>query len=136
MTTAQTTGEHVPELDKHPTTRQLVQYAGAVGDFHEHHYDLPFIQSLGIPNVLVHGSLQAAWLAQLAADVAGEGARVVSFDATYVRMAFPGPYVCRGRVARRDGARVELELWGEDTQANRCTTATATIAPVDEEDSP
>lgn len=117
----------VIELLKHPTSRQLVQYAAAVGDFNEHHYDLRFVQSLGIPDLLVHGTLQAAWLAELAARWAGPDRWVSDFEAKYVRMAFPGPYRCVGRVIdQREGA-VRLELWGEDAAGHHCTVATATI---------
>ena len=41
-------GDELPELVKHATTRQLVQYAGAQGDFYEIHYDRDFARSVEI----------------------------------------------------------------------------------------
>ncbi len=51
-------GDVLPDLIKHPTTRQLVQYAGAQGDFYEIHYDQPYALSVGLPGVM--GS-SASW---------------------------------------------------------------------------
>jgi len=65
-------GEEIPELVKHPTTRQLVQYAGAQGDFYEIHYDQDFARSVGLPGVILHGLLKAAFLGQLVTDWHGD----------------------------------------------------------------
>ena len=65
MSSAVKAGEEIPELVKHPTTRQLVQYAGASGDFYEIHYDQDFARSTGLPGVILHGLLKAGFLAQL-----------------------------------------------------------------------
>ena len=54
-------GDEIPELVKHPTTRQLVQYAGAQGDFYEIHYDQEYARSVGLPGVILHGLLKAAF---------------------------------------------------------------------------
>ncbi len=120
-------GDRLPALHKHSTTRQLVQYAGAVEDFNEHHYDLEFVRALGLPDLLVHGSLQAAWLAELADRYIGGTGWVVRFDAKYVRMAHPGDYVCHGEVTASDRDHLELDLWGEDDKGARCTEARATV---------
>lgn len=120
-------GTRLTPLRKRPTTRQLVQYAGAVEDFNEQHYDWPFVQRLGLPDVLLHGSLQAAWLAQLAERFAEGIGRVVCFDARYVHLAHPGAYLCQGEVVGRKGEDVELLLWGENANGVRCTEARAIV---------
>ena len=120
-------GDELPELVKHPTTRQLVQYAGASGDFYEIHYDQDYARSVGLPGVILHGLLKAAFLAQLVTDWA-PGARLKSFEASYRGMDAPGvPYRCRGRVKAVRGAEVELELWGEDPDGNRTTLGSAVL---------
>ncbi|HET7296636.1 MAG TPA: MaoC/PaaZ C-terminal domain-containing protein [Gemmatimonadales bacterium] len=120
-------GDDLPELVKHPTTRQLVQYAGASGDFYEIHYDQEYARSVGLPGVILHGLLKAAYLAQLVTDWAGD-ARLKSFEASYRGMDVPGaPYTCRGRVKEVRGTEIELELWGEDAAGNRTTLGSAVL---------
>jgi hydroxyacyl-ACP dehydratase HTD2-like protein with hotdog domain len=122
-------GDEIPELVKHPTTRQLVQYAGAQGDFYEIHYDQDFARSVGLPGVILHGLLKAAFLGQLVTDWLGERGTLKSFEVSYRGIDQPGrPYRCRGRVKRVDGDEVELEVWGEDSDGNRTTAGTATAA--------
>ena len=59
-----TEGTELPPLVKNPTTRQLVQYAGASGDFNEIHYDRSFAQSEGLQDLLLQGALKNAFLGQ------------------------------------------------------------------------
>ena len=47
-------GQDLPELVKEPTTRQLVQYAGAQGDFYEIHYDQAYAKVASQLNHLAH----------------------------------------------------------------------------------
>ena len=121
-------GQELPDLVKHPTTRQLVQYAGAQGDFYEIHYDSAYAQSVGLPGVILHGLLKAAFLGQLVTDWLGDKGTLKTFEMSYRGIDVPGrPYRCRGRVARREGNQAELELWGEDSEGNRTTLGTATV---------
>ena len=123
-------GQELPELVKHPTARQLVQYAGASGDFYEIHYDQDYARSVGLSGVILHGLLKAAFLAQLVTDWAGD-ARLKVFEASYRGMDVPGvPYRCRGRVKEVRGDEIELELWGEDPDGNRTTLGTAVLERV------
>ena len=121
-------GDEIPDLVKHPTTRQLVQYAGAQGDFYEIHYDQSFAQSVGLPGVILHGLLKAGFLAQCVTDWLGDRGTLKSFEVSYRGTDEPGrPYTCRGRVTRVQGDEVELEVWGEDAAGNRTTVGAATI---------
>ena len=121
-------GHELPELVKDPTTRQLVQYAGAQGDFYEIHYDHAFARSVGLPGVILHGLLKAAFLGQLVTDWIGEDGRLKSFEVSYRGIDQPGhPYRCRGNVIRVDDSEIELEVWGEDEEGRRTTVGTATI---------
>jgi hydroxyacyl-ACP dehydratase HTD2-like protein with hotdog domain len=121
-------GEELPDLIKHPTTRQLVQYAGAQGDFYEIHYDQAYARGVGLPGVILHGLLKAAFLGQLVTDWLGERGTLKSFEVSYRGVDVPGkPYRCRGRVSSVTGLRAELEIWGEDPEGNRSTVGTAVV---------
>ncbi len=120
--------DEIPELVKQPTTRQLVEYAGAQGDFYEIHYDQDFARSVGLPGVILHGLLKAAFLGQLVTDWLGERGTLEAFEVSYRGTDQPGrPYRCRGQVTKVDGDQVELEVWGEDSTGNRTTVGTATV---------
>ncbi len=122
-------GDELPELIKHPTTRQLVQYAGAQGDFYEIHYDQDFARSVGLPGVILHGLLKASFLGQLLTDWLGNRGTLKTFEVSYRGTDQPGrPYRCRGRVTKVEGDQIELEVWGEDSSGNRTTVGTATVA--------
>ena len=121
-------GQEIPELVKHPTTRQLVQYAGAQGDFYEIHYDQAYAKSVGLPGVILHGLLKAAFLGQLITDWLGDRGTLKTFEVSYRGIDQPGhPYRCRGRVTRVDGDEAEIEVWSEDEAGKRTTVGTATV---------
>jgi len=121
-------GEELPELVKHPTTRQLVQYAGAQGDFYEIHYDQAYARSVALPGVILHGLLKAAFLGQLVTDWLGDRGELKSFEVSYRGIDVPGhPYRCRGKVVAVDGENVELEVWGEDPEGRRTTVGAASV---------
>ena len=118
----------LPELVKHATTRQLVQYAGASGDFYEIHYDQDYARSVGLPGVILHGLLKAAFLAQLVTDWAGEDGRLQSLEVSYRGLDQPGrDFRCRGRVASVENGNAQLEIWGEDAEGRRTTLGTASV---------
>jgi acyl dehydratase len=122
-------GQELPELIKHPTTRQLVQYAGAQGDFYEIHYDQAYAKSVALPGVILHGLLKAAFLGQVVTDWLGDRGTLKTLEVSYRGVDMPGhPYRCRGRVSRVDGRDVDLEVWGEDETGKRTTVGTATVA--------
>ena len=122
-------GQELPELIKHPTTRQLVKYAGAQGDFYEIHYDQAYAKSVALPGVILHGLLKAAFLGQLITDWLGDQGSLKTFEVSYRGIDMPGhPYTCRGRVTRVEDSEAELEVWGEDVSGKRTTVGTATVA--------
>jgi len=121
-------GEELPNLVKQATTRQLVQYAGAQGDFYEIHYDQAYARSVALPGVILHGLLKAAFLGQLVTDWLGDRGTLKTFEVSYRGIDVPGrPYHCRGRVTSVEGSNVGLELWGEDPDGNRTTIGSATV---------
>ena len=82
-------GTELPALVKEPTTRQLVMYAGASGDFYEIHYDKDFAAEQGLPGVILHGALKSAYLGQLVTDWAGAEGRLLSLSVRYREMDVP-----------------------------------------------
>jgi hypothetical protein len=128
-------GDELPTLTKRPTTRQLVQYAGASGDFYEIHYDRPFAEAAGLPGVILHGLLKAGWLGELVQRWAGPNAFVRHIEASYRGIDEVGrPYHLKGKIvalhpnaAPDPGGIVELEIWGEDHAHRRTTLGTARV---------
>ncbi|MEK9659047.1 MAG: MaoC/PaaZ C-terminal domain-containing protein [Chloroflexota bacterium] len=123
-------GYALPAVVKHPTTRQLVQYAGASGDFYEIHYDKDFALAQGLPGVILHGALKSAFLAQVATDWMGPAGRLTAFSVRYRDMDIPGEALtCRGTVKAVDAAAgtVSVELALVNAAGKTTTTGEATI---------
>ena len=123
-------GDDLPVVVKRPTTRQLVQYAGASGDFHEIHYDKDFAVAQGLPGVIIHGALKSAWLAQVATDWMGAAGRLESFSVRYRDMDVPNDTLtCVGKVVEVDGAagRVRCELTLTNGAGKVTTTGEAVV---------
>ena len=125
-------GTALPPLVKVVTTRQLVKYAGASGDYNEIHFDKDFAQGAGLAGVIVHGALKNAFLAQLVTDWMGERGTLRKLACQYHGMDVPGERLtCQGRVVKRhvqDGQRlVDLELWLENGKGEKTTLGSATV---------
>jgi acyl dehydratase len=121
-------GEEIPALTMLPTSRTLVKFAAAAQDFYEIHYDDSFARSVGLPGVIVHGSLKGAYLAQLVTRWLGSAGHLQMLEVTYRGIDRPGrPYRCRGRVSAIEGSKVELDLWGEDSEGLATTTGRAVV---------
>ena len=125
-------GTEIPPLVKHPTTRQLVMWAGASGDYYEVHYDKDFAQSAGLTSVIVHGWLTLSFLGQLITDWIGEQGTLKKLGCSYKGMLFPGEEVtCRGKVTKKyleNGEHyVQCEIWAENSKGERTTPGTAVV---------
>ncbi len=125
--------QELPPLIKQPTTRQLVMWAGASGDYYAIHYDKDFAQSKGLPGVIVHGQLVASFLGQLLTDWMGEQGRLIKLACSYKGMNFPGETItCRGKVSKKyveDGEhRLECHIWAENAKGERTVTGKAIVA--------
>jgi peroxisomal enoyl-CoA hydratase 2 len=104
-------GAALPRLVKPPvTTRQLVEYAGASGDFNRIHYDEPFAREGGFPSVIAHGMLSMGFFGELLAGWAGVEA-VARLQARFKAVTFPGDVITvEGAVVSLDAARKTAEL--------------------------
>ena len=61
----------------------LVQYAGASGDFNPIHWNERIATSVGLPNVIAHGMLTMATAGRVVTDWAGDPGRVVSYGVRF-----------------------------------------------------
>ena len=139
------TGDEILGLVKVPTARQLVQYAGASGDFYEIHYDQEYARSVGLPDVIVHGALKSAFLAQMLTDRIGERGVLRKLSVQYRGMDIVGsPIYCKGVVTRvphpfdeirtdsqeergQDSGLVECSVWTEPEDGTKTTVGTANV---------
>ncbi len=126
-------GMELPPVVKHTTTRQLVQYAGASGDYYEIHYDKDFAQGTGLDMVIIHGALKNAFLGQLVTQWMGPLGELKRLGCQYRGMDTPGsPITAKGNVTRKyeeNGEHlVDCDIWLENTDAQKTTPGTATVA--------
>jgi len=122
----------IPPLVKQPTTRQLVMWAGASGDYYAIHYDKDFAQSKGLPGVIVHGQLVASFLGQLVTDWMGEQGSLKKLACNYRGMNFPGEAItCRGKVIKKyieNGEHcIECNIWAENAKEEKTVTGKSTV---------
>jgi acyl dehydratase len=124
-------GDALPPVEKAAiTTTQLVQYAGASGDFNRIHYDEPFAKEGGFPSVIAHGMLSMAFFGQLVADWAGGPEHVARLGARFKAVTFPGDRITVGGevVARDEAARtVELKLFAKKPDGTVTLEGSATV---------
>jgi len=127
-------GDALPALVKRPTTRQLVQYAGASGDYYEIHYDHHFALQAGLKDgVIVHGLLTAGWLAQLLTDWLPSPLALKKFGVSYRSMARPGDTItCTGTIVSKyehDGlCLLDCDIAAENQRGDKCAIGNATVA--------
>jgi acyl dehydratase len=125
-------GMELPSVVKEPTTRQLVQYAGASGDFYEIHYDKDFAIGNKLDGPILHGALKSAFLAQLVTDWIGSQGSLKRLQCQYRGMDAPGnPITAKGTVTRvyeEGGQRlVDCTVWLENAEGQNTTPGNATV---------
>lgn len=125
-------GDEITPLIKQPTTRQLVMWAGASGDYNEVHYDKDFAQSKGLPGVIVQGQLVCSFLGQLMTDWIREQGVLRKLTCSYRGMNFPGEALtCKGKVSKKyveDGEHcVECSIWVENAEGEKTVSGMAVV---------
>ncbi|MFC2047773.1 MaoC/PaaZ C-terminal domain-containing protein [Chloroflexota bacterium] len=125
-------GSEIPILVKQPTTRQLVMWAGASGDYYQIHYDKDFAQSRGLPEVIIHGQLTGCFLGQLMTNWIGEQGSLKKLTCSYKGMNFPGESLtCQGQVIKKyveNGEHfVECSLRAENAKGEKTVSGTAVV---------
>ncbi len=103
-----------------PDPVTLFRYSALTGNGHRIHYDLAYVRDVeGYPGLVVHGPLQATWLAGL---LAGRELRQFSFRGQ--RPAFDGQTLALE--GRHEGSLVRLRTL--DKSGSVCMTAEAELA--------
>ncbi|MDQ1081737.1 MaoC family dehydratase N-terminal domain-containing protein [Pseudoroseomonas cervicalis] len=107
-----------------PDAVMLFRYSALTGNGHRIHYDHPYVTGVeGYPGLVVHGPLQATWLAQHALDIAGPGARLARFSYRGQRAAIAGQRLTL--LGERAGGQVKLET--RDATGATCQVAEADL---------
>ena len=122
----------IPALTKQPTTRQLVMYAGASGDYNPIHYDQDYARNKGLSGIIVHGQLVAGFLSQLITDWIGEQGTFRKLTCSYKGMNLPNQTItCQGKVSKKyvdNGEHcVECNIWAENPKGEKTVTGKALI---------
>src|SRR5437868_14014363 len=122
-------GDEAPVVTHELTRTDLVQYAGASGDYNPMHHDEPKAQAAGMPSVFGHGMFSMGFLGTALTDFVGlENLR--SYSVRFVKQTWPGE-VLRTKVvvAKVDDGLVELDcsLANADGEVKVQATATATV---------
>ena len=125
-------GDKIPGLLKKPSTKQLVMYAGASRDFYQVHYDQQFAQSIGLPRVIVHGALKAAFLGQMITNSLNESAVLDRLYVRYNAIDFEGCVLeCKGTITKIANVssvrKIYCDIWIENSEGIKTTEGNATI---------
>ena len=94
---------------------QIVQYAGASGDYNPLHTDEPFtVQVAGYPSVFAHGMLTMGMTGKMLTDYVGDG-RLTKYGVRFTSQVWPGDTLDSTatvqRVFDQDGKKlVELDV--------------------------
>lgn len=94
------------------TRTQIVQYAGASGDYNPLHTDEPFARDVaGYPGVFAHGMLSMGMTGHLLTDWVGDG-RLLEYGVRFTAQVWPGDTLTATatirEVTERDGDPVAL----------------------------
>jgi acyl dehydratase len=120
---AQFTSHHLPD------ERQLFLFSAVTWNAHRIHYDRAWARHEGHPDLLVHGTLQGGWLAQLAASIAEPWGRVSRFEFRNLAPAYVNQeLVATATVTEVEGERVHVSLELRGPQGP-VTTGSATLTP-------
>ena len=115
---------------------QIVQYAGASGDYNPLHTDEPFAREVaGYPGVFAHGMLTMGLTGKMITDWVGDG-RLLDFGVRFVAQVWPGDTLTSVATVReiieRDGVPVvglDVVTANQDGAEVVRGTATARLDP-------
>ena len=82
-------GDEAPERSHELTRTDLVQYAGASGDFNPMHHDEVKAKDSGLPSVFGHGMFTAGILGKALTDFVGVG-NLREYKVRFTKQTWPG----------------------------------------------
>ena len=123
--------KHTERVVENLTRTQLVQYAGASGDYNLIHTDDETARRVGLDGVIAHGMLSMAFLGEYLCWLTGPTS-IRRLTVRFAEMVRPGDVLtCRARVKALEqdagGQRMTLELWAEDQRAQQVTFGEAEV---------
>ena len=126
-------GDTAPEFSHELTRTDLVQYAGASGDFNPMHSDEVAAKNAGLPSVFGHGMFTMGILGKALTDYVGVG-NLRKYSVRFTKQTWPGEKLTtRVTVAKKyedEGEhRVDLdcEVVNQDGEAKVSGVATASL---------
>ena len=126
-------GDRLGPVDKAPiTTTQLVQYAGASGDFNPLHTDPKIGEMVGTGGIIAHGMLIMGFVGQMLSDSVGPMA-LRKFGARFKGMTRIGDEItCSGTITEKyevDGeGRIAGKMQAADSNGDVKVTGTFVAA--------
>ena len=118
-------GTELPAQEFPIQRANLVQYAGASGDFNIIHWNERVAKSVGLPNVIAHGMLTMAMAGRVVTDWVGDPGALISYGVRFSRPVVV-PDDDKGALLRVSGT---VEHKNDDG-----TVQVALVATVDGED--
>jgi acyl dehydratase len=126
-------GDAAPEFSHTLTRTDLVQYAGASGDFNPMHTDEVSAQAAGMPSVFGHGMFTMGLLGKALTDYVGVG-NLKRYQVRFTKQTWPGEVLTtKVKVAKKydeDGEHrvdLECEVVNQDGEAKISGLATAAL---------
>lgn len=126
-------GMALPPMAKSATTTQLFLFSAVTCNSHRIHYDKEYAAKEGHADVLVHGPLQGAWLAQYITTWMGPLGRLKKLEFSNRGRVFPGEQLlCKGRVVKKlteNGEHlVVCDIWEEKESGEITLPGQAVVA--------
>ena len=126
-------GDTAPAFSHELTRTDLVQYAGASGDFNPMHSDEVAAQAAGLPSVFGHGMFTMGILGKALTDYVGVG-NLKRYSVRFTKQTWPGEMLTtKVTVAKKyedDGEHrvdLECEVVNQDGEAKVSGSATAAL---------
>ncbi len=126
-------GDTAPAFSHELTRTDLVQYAGASGDFNPMHSDEVAAQAAGLPSVFGHGMFTMGILGKALTDYVGVG-NLKRYSVRFTKQTWPGEKLTtKVTVAKKyedDGEHrvdLECEVVNQDGEAKVSGSATAAL---------
>ena len=122
---------HEEEVCRNLSRTQIVQYAGASGDYNPLHSDEIFTtQIAGYPSVFAHGMLTMGMTGKMLTNYVGDG-RLKSFGVRFTAQVFPGATLTAKAtvtdIKEEDGEKVVyLDVSTTDEEGTEVVKGTAT----------
>lgn len=125
-------GDAIRPLVIVPSSRDLVMYSVAAGDYYEAHYDADYARAQGLPGVIVHGLLKLGYLARAVTEWAGPDAFVRSISGSYRGLdLINDPFRVEGEVvdlrSDPDARLLTVELRGISADGTVSTPGSAVV---------